>query len=142
MFEILEKYTKKMTYNDYAAIDDGKRYELINGELIMCPAHSFNHQLSSSDLELLLKLFVKKHKLGWIVDAPTDVILDDNNTVQPDILFISKKNRYKIDEDGGVHGATDLVVEVISPSSKKMDRQIKKDLYEKYGVLEYWIELS
>ena len=115
-----------MTYSDYAAIDDGKRYELINGDLIMCPAHSSNHQLSSSDLELLLKLFVKKHKLGWIVDAPTDVILDDNNTVQPDILFISKKNRYKIDEDGGVHGATDLVVEVISPSSKKMDRQIKK----------------
>ena len=139
MFEILEKYSKKMTYNDYAAINDGKRYELLNGELIMVPAPSFNHQRSNRNFFRIFDSYINDNSFGEVVFAPTDVILDDNNTVQPDILFISKKHRYKIDEDGGVHGAPDLVVEVISPSSKKMDRQIKKGLYEKYGVLEYWI---
>ena len=137
MFEIID-YKIKKNYSDYAAIDDGNRYELINGELEMSPALSFFHQMSNSNFENQLINYVKKNKLGWVVYAPTDVILDDNNTIQPDILFISKKNRFKIQTDG-VHGAPDLVVEIISPSSIERDREIKKDLYEKFGVKEYWL---
>ena len=140
MFEIIEKNIKKLTYDDYAAIDDGFLYELINGELRkMSPAQTFFHQMSNSDLLLLLKLFVKKHHLGQVVYAPVDVKFDKFNTVQPDILFISKSNRHKISSKGVVIGAPDLVVEIISPASSNYDRKIKKELYEKNGVKEYWL---
>ena len=140
MFEIIEKHIKKLTYDDYAAIDDGFLYELINGELRkMSPAPTFFHQRSNIRFGKLIDNFTETNSLGWTSIAPTDVKLDKFNTLQPDILFISKKNRYKISSKGVIHGAPDLVVEIISPSSNKYDRDIKKDLYEKFGVKEYWL---
>ena len=138
MFEITEKNIEKLTYRDYASKDDGFRYELINGELQMSTAPSFYHQRLSVKLLKLLDDFVSDNSLGWVVDAPTDVILDDNNTLQPDILFISNENLSIIKEDA-VYGAPDLIVEIISPSSVYKDRHTKKYLYEKFGVKEYWI---
>ena len=139
MFELYNtSEQKKLTYSDYTAKDDGFRYELINGELLMSPAPSFFHQMSNSDLALFLKLYIKEHSLGWVVEAPTDVILDNYNTVQPDIIFISKENFSKIKKNA-MYGAPDLVVEIISPNSIRRDRYIKKELYEKHGVKEFWL---
>jgi len=138
MFELTNTYKKKKTYSDYAAKDDGYRYELINGELIMVPGPSKFHQKSGGDLYVSLYLFITGNNLGEIYYAPYDVILDENNTVQPDILFISNENSLN-NQDKALYGAPDLVVEIISPSSVIYDRNIKKELYEKYGVKEYWL---
>lgn len=138
MSEIGRKNTEKLTYSDYAAIEDDIRYELINGELIMSPAPSIFHQRTNFKLAFILEKFIEDNSLGWLLEAPTDVILDEHNTVQPDILFISKDEFSKIQENA-IYGAPDLIVEIISPSSMFADRYTKKELYERAGVKEYWL---
>jgi len=139
MFEIYSHTEKKKyKYSDYAALDDDKRYELIDGELIMSPAPSSLHQWSHSGLDYLIMDYVNKRNLGKVFSASPDIIFDDDNTVQPDIVFISNENFPKIKKKG-IFGAPDLVVEIISPGSLRRDRYIKKELYEKYGVKEYWL---
>jgi Uma2 family endonuclease len=129
---------KKWTYADYAALDDGLRYEILNGGLQMSPAPTSDHQDSSRELEFLLWQYVKAKNLGRIFDAPFDVRLDDENVVQPDILFVSQA-RIGIIEQQGILGSPDMVVEILSPASIKRDRYEKKALYEKFGVKEYWL---
>jgi len=129
---------KNWTYRDYLELKDEKRYEVINGELIMVPAPSYGHQKSSSNLVRILDHYVYNNKLGEILFAPFDVILDDNTIVQPDILFISKENLENIKERG-LFGVPDLVVEIVSPSSLKIDIKDKRQIYEKFSVKEYWL---
>jgi Uma2 family endonuclease len=134
--ESTEKNIKKMTNNNFASLDDGISYELINRELIKSPAPFIFHQRVNYKLTNILGNYIDNHDFGWIFEAPTDVILDDNNTVQPDILFISKESFFKIKENA-IYGAHGIVIEIVSPSSLIADRYTKKDLYEKYGVKEY-----
>lgn len=130
---------KKFTYQDYLNLpEDGKRYEVIEGELVMVAAPNTIHQMVSANLEYEMRMFVKKHKSGILLDAPTDVYLDENNVVQPDILFISEKNKSKVTEKN-ISGAPDLAVEILSPSTAYHDLVAKKDVYEQFGVKEYWI---
>src|SRR3990167_6401629 len=93
---VVEK--KKYTYEDYLKTPDDKRYELINGELLMTPSPIPKHQLISGRLEFKLRGFVKENKFGEVFYAPCDVYLDDENVVQPDILFISKNRLHIIGE--------------------------------------------
>ncbi|MFN3315693.1 MAG: Uma2 family endonuclease, partial [Raineya sp.] len=102
------------------------------------PAPNTEHQEISRDLEFCLLLHTKEHKLGKVFDAPFDVILDENNVVQPDIVFIANENLQHLTKRG-LEGVPDLVVEIISPSTFYRDSVEKKDLYEKFGVKEYWI---
>jgi len=91
MTTIIEE--KKWTYEDYLHLTDDKRYEILGGRLsMMTPAPEFNHQLISARLQFLIMHFVEIKGLGYVVDAPTDVVLDEENVVQPDILFISREN--------------------------------------------------
>jgi len=139
MFELYNTTVqKKLTYSDYAAVDDGYRYELINGELIMVPGPSSFHQRINKKLLLILDEFIESNSLGELFIPPMDVVLDDNNTFQPDIFIILHENISKIKENA-IYGAPDFVVEIISPSSVINDRHKKKELYEKFGVKEYWI---
>ena len=139
MFELYHTTEKqKLTYSDYAVVEDGFRYELINGELLMAPAPSTFHQESHYYLMIILSDFIRRNNLGRIYYAPTDVILDEFNTVQPDILFISKENLSKIKRNA-IYGAPDFVVEIISPYSIHRDRYLKKELYELHGVKEFWL---
>lgn len=139
MFELYNTSdSKKLTYSDYAAKDDGFRYELINGELIMVPAPSACHQTTNKKLLIKLDEFIESNSLGELFIPPMDVVLDDNNTVQPDILIVLNENVSKIEENA-IYGAPDFVVEIISPGSVIKDRHIKKEFYEKSGVKEYWI---
>jgi len=126
------------TYRDYLRLEDDQRYEVIEGQLIMVPAPSSFHQWFSHNLEILLTEFVREHKLGYVFDAPIDVILDENNVVQPDLLFIAKERR-EIIQERGIFGAPDLVVEIVSPSSVHHDYHSKQRLYERFGVQEYWL---
>ena len=129
---------KEWTYEEYYKIDDGNQYQVMKGELIMVPAPSTDHQRFSRYIEFILYNYIKKLALGEVFNAPIDLILDDKIVVQPDLVFISKE-KANIIKKRGIFGVPDLIVEIISKSSIKMDRQEKFKLYEKYGVKEYWI---
>ncbi len=141
MEQILKKPSVQelFTYEDYKNLpSDGKRYEIIEGELIMAPSPKTRHQKVVGNLFIQLAHFIEEHSLGQIFTAPLDVILSAINVVQPDILFVSRERESIITEDN-IQGAPDLVIEVASPFSEKLDRTIKKKLYHAYGVKEYWI---
>ena len=129
---------KKYTYKDYLQIEDEKRYEVMEGGLIMVPAPLTIHQRISRNIEVILCNFVKEKRLGEVLYAPTDVVLSEDVVVQPDILFISKE-RLNIIEEAAIMGSPDLIVEVVSPSSASYDTIEKRGVYEKYGVKEYWL---
>ena len=133
---IIEK--KKYTYDDYLKTPDDKRYELIEGELYMTPSPITNHQRISGRIEFELRKFVVENDCGEVFDAPYDVYFDDENVVQPDILFISK-DRLNIIGDKNLQGAPDLVIEILSESNAYRDLIQKKKLYARHGVQEYWI---
>ncbi|MCG6551253.1 MAG: Uma2 family endonuclease [Candidatus Magnetominusculus sp. LBB02] len=126
------------TYEKYLTLGDETRSEIIEGDLTMTPAPGFSHQYVVTNLFFIFNKHIKERIGGYIVTAPTDVILSDVNIVQPDILYISKARRGIIRERG-VFGPPDLVVEIISPSSHYRDVHVKKALYERFGIAEFWI---
>ncbi len=132
------KAKTRLTYDDYLKIPDEKRYELIEGELYMVPAPDFNHQIVSRNIEFLLWDFVKKNGLGIVVHAPVDVVLTSEDVLQPDILFISNERRHIITKKN-VNGAPDLIIEILSPATQERDKIVKRSLYARHGVREYWI---
>lgn len=128
----------KLTYEDYRATPEDTRYELIDGELILAAAPRTTHQRLQFDLAWLVGWVVRDGDLGQVFTAPTDVVLSDTDVVQPDIIFISKERTHIVAVEA-VFGAPDLVVEILSPSTAARDEGYKRDLYEKYGVKEYWM---
>ena len=138
MAALAEQRSKRWTYEEYARLDDEQRYEIIDGELLMAPAPDWTHQDWSRKLFRRMDKFVMDRQLGEVAYAPVDVILDSENVVQPDLLFIARSN-LSILQTRGVFGAPDLLVELISPSSVRRDRYMKKALYARFGVKEYWI---
>lgn len=127
------------TYKDYAALpDDGKRYEIINGVLLMAPAPYWSHQEIVLEIASYLRAYLRTTRLGGVFVAPVDVELFPDNVYQPDVVVLLKENREKLQEHHIV-GAPDLVVEVASTSSVVTDRLSKYDNYERAGVPEYWI---
>lgn len=131
---------KKFTYEDYLKTPDDVRYELIEGELLMTPSPVPRHQRISRKIEFILEKFVTENDLGEIFYAPCDVYLDDENVVQPDILFISK-DRANIIGEKNIQGPPDLVIEILSENTAYRDLVQKKKLYARFGVKEYWIVL-
>lgn len=128
----------KFTYEDYLLLPEEKRYELIDGDLYMIPAPRPRHQFISQRIGIPLVQFVEERNLGRVIFAPCDIYLSQQDVVQPDILFISS-DRLPIIKEPYIQGAPDLVVEVISPSDPERDRDLKRKLYSRYGVREYWI---
>jgi Uma2 family endonuclease len=129
----------KFTYEDYLLFpEDGKRHELIDGEHFMTPAPSTKHQRILGNLFLAFGTFLKEHKIGEIFVAPCDVVLSDLDVVEPDLLFISS-GRSSIITEKNVQGPPDLVIEILSESTRKTDEVIKRKLYEGHGVSEYWV---
>ncbi|MFN3532397.1 MAG: Uma2 family endonuclease [Candidatus Brocadia sp.] len=129
---------KKYTYEDYLKTPEDKRYELINGELLLTPSPIPNHQRVSGKLEFMVRKFITENNQGEVFYAPCDVYLDNENVIQPDILFISKE-RLNIVGEKNIQGAPDLVIEIISEYSVYRDMAQKKRLYARFGVKEYWI---
>ena len=129
----------RLTVRDYLDIpeEDENRYELIDGELYMAPAPSWEHQKSAINLSTLLDNFVSDTGLGEVVASPIDVYLSDEDVFQPDIVFISNE-RLGIIRSDGIHGAPDLVIEVLSPGTERIDRTLKSERYEMFDVREYW----
>ncbi len=128
----------KFTYEDYLLLPEDKQYELIDGDLYMVPAPRPYHQIVSGRIELALGLFVGERGLGKIIHAPCDVYFSRYDVVQPDILFIQSE-RLGIIKETNIQGPPDLVIEIISPSNPRKDRELKRTLYARYGVREYWV---
>ena len=135
---ITEIIKPKLAYEDYASLPDDERYELIDGELIPMPSPKWLHQLMQTKIFGPLFNFVYGRGLGNVVAAPMDVVFTPFDVVQPDLLFVSNARSRIITEDN-VRGAPDLVVEILSPSTADYDRTVKRELYERYGVPEYWM---
>ncbi len=129
----------KFTYQDFLLFpEDGKRHELIDGDHYVTPAPKTKHQKVSGKIFGELYVYLQEHSVGFLFAAPTDVVLSDLDIVEPDLLFIAAC-RSTIITDANVQGAPDLVVEILSERSRKTDEIIKRKLYERYGVKEYWI---
>ena len=130
--------TPKLTYQDYANLEGDERYELIDGELILVASPNRDHQLASMRIGYRMFSFVEENNLGWVFDAPFDVLFTDTDVAQPDLLFVSKE-REDIITHANIQGAPDLIVEILSPSSSRRDWRDKRELYAEHGVKEYWI---
>jgi len=127
-------------YVDYLRLPhDDKRYEIIEGVLYVANAPSIEHQFAVFKVAFHLELHVAKDALGLVLPAPTEVHLSETTRpVQPDVLFIRADRQPPLGAQFFA-GAPDLIVEVISPGSIRLDRHIKFDAYERAGVLEYWL---
>lgn len=128
----------KLTYQDYLQMPEDQRYEVLEGDLRMVPAPGFLHQQVLSNLNSAIKAYVQQRGLGRVFFAPLDVILDEDSVVQPDLLVILQ-DHLSILKPEGVRGAPDLVVEVLSPGTAHRDRGVKRRIYGRYGVQEYWL---
>ena len=135
---VTKKPRIKFTYIDYKNTPDDKRYELLDGELVVVPSPRTGHQKTLLKLGVRLVAFVEERRLGEVYVAPFDVVLADTDVVQPDILFISNERAGIVTEDN-VQGAPDLVIEILSPSTAERDRTFKRSLYAHHGVREFWI---
>lgn len=129
----------KFTYEDYLLFpDDGKRHEIIDGDHYVTPSPSTKHQRILGNLHLAFGTFLKQRKIGEVFVAPYDVVLSDLDVVEPDLLFVSS-DRSSIITEKNIQGAPDLVVEILSEGTRKTDEVIKRKLYERNSIPEYWI---
>jgi Uma2 family endonuclease len=130
---------RRYTYDQLLAEmpETNQPHELWDGELMVMPSPAFAHQEIVLNFYRQLFAWVAARSLGKVVTAPMDMVLSPHRAVQPDVLFISKERLSIIQNQ--VRGPADLVVEVISLGSRQRDRIEKRDLYEQYGVKEYWI---
>jgi Uma2 family endonuclease len=129
----------KFTYEDFLHFpDDGKRHEIIDGEHYVTPSPNTKHQRVATNLTVALGSYLKPHPTGEVFVAPFDVVFSDLDVVEPDLLYISRE-RWQILTEKHVRGAPDLAVEILSPGTRKTDEGKKRQLYERFGVGEYWV---
>lgn len=131
-----------LTYSDYVRIpEDGQRHEIIEGQHYVTPSPITRHQRISRHTHFQLYEQIELTGHGEVFNAPTDVVLSDIDVVVPDIFVVLAGNSSIIGEKN-IRGAPDLVIEITSPSTKSRDLELKRRLYEKHGVPEYWVILA
>ncbi len=121
--------------NEDLAYQEEPREELLNGEIVMMSSPSVNHNRTAGNIYYIFRNHLKEKNCEAFSDG-VDVYLTEKDRVIPDVMIVCDKDIIRPD---GIHGAPDLVVEVLSPSTAKNDKGYKKDLYERSGVKEYWI---
>ena len=130
----------KLTYDDFLLFpDDGKRHELIDGEHYVTPSPNTRHQHVSGNLYWFLRRYLEQHPIGRIFYAPFDVVFSHFDVVEPDLLYISNTRTAEILTAQHVKGSPDLVIEIGSPSTRRRDETLKRRLYERSEVVEYWV---
>ena len=135
-----DRASVKYTYEDLQTFPegDGKRYEIIDGELLVSPSPMDKHQLVLSNIHGHIWTFLQEKAIGSVRFAPFDVVLSDVDVVEPDLLFLSSSRLDRLTRKN-VQGAPDLVVEILSESTRRTDEVRKRKLFERFDVLEYWI---
>jgi Uma2 family endonuclease len=136
---VSEHSSTKLTYADYLLLpDDGLRHEIIGGEHYVTASPVTRHQRILLNLSHLVQTYLDTHPIGSLFFAPVDVLLSETDVVVPDLIYVSNA-RASVVTAKNVQGAPDLVVEILSPSTRPRDERLKRDLYEREGVQEYWI---
>jgi Uma2 family endonuclease len=129
----------KLTYADYVLLpDDGLRHEIIEGEHYVTAAPVTRHQRISGRLFYLIQDHLEAHPIGEVFAAPFDVLLSEINVFVPDLVYVSKE-RSRLITEKNLQGAPDLAIEILSPSTKSRDERLKRDVYQRTGVDEYWL---
>ena len=128
------------TYAEYMRLPvESTRYEVVAGHLYVTPSPSVLHQEVVAALLLRLRRYVEgSAKLGWVLPGPVDLLLTQSDFIEPDIVFVSSHRRHILSERG-IEEDPDLVIEIVSPETAGRDRGIKRDLYLRSAVSEYWI---
>jgi Uma2 family endonuclease len=130
----------KLTYDDFVQFpDDGMRHELIDGEHYVTASPNTKHQSISINLTVTLGSWLERHPIGRVFHAPFDVVFSQFDVVEPDLLYLSNARAADALTPLHVRGVPELVIEIGSPSTRKRDETIKRRLYERAGVSEYWV---
>jgi Uma2 family endonuclease len=132
-------YGVVLTYKDYEALpNDGRRYEIHEGQLSVTPAPGTRHQRIIGDLYHLLRPHVESRGLGEVLLSPVDCILSDSTIVQPDLVYLDPTRAHLVSARG-IEGPPTLVIEVLSPSTANIDRSTKQQLYRRFEIPYYWV---
>jgi Uma2 family endonuclease len=126
----------KLAYSDIPVSPDGRRYELVRGELYVTASPSPLHQRVSKRLQVVLMAYFEGRALGEVFDAPIDLLLTDHDVLVPDLLVVADP---KLVSDRAIEGPPLLVVEILSPSTRLIDQRVKARCYAKHEVLHYWL---
>jgi len=130
----------KLTYEDFLQFpDDGRRHELIDGEHYVTPSPNTRHQRISGRLYLLIGNWLQEHPVGQLFYAPFDVVFSNIDVVEPDLLYMSNERAAEVLTEEHVRGVPELVIEIASPGTRRRDETLKRRLYERSGVTEYWV---
>lgn len=131
--------TRNATFADLdATANDGRIYELLNGEIVVSAAPTWMHQIVSQTLNRLIDGWVVQNEKGIALVAPVDIVFDRQNVLQPDLIYVGPNNPGRVVE-GRFHGAPDLAVEIISPASRTRDATVKAMRYALAGIREFWL---
>ena len=118
--------------------DDGRQYELYDGEVRVVPSPTNRHQVVLQNLVVVFLEYAKEHG-GRLLFAPSDVVFTQYNVIQPDLLYFSEARRHMVQLDKPTDVPPDLTVEVLSPGTSAHDRGRKQATCARFGVREYWI---
>ena len=133
---------KTLTIDDWEAMPygDGNRYEIIEGELFVSCSPGIPHQIVSDNLIVLLRNFLKQNRIGTAISTP-GLILSENSGIIPDLVYFSNESQQRVRSGDRLTSAPDLVIEILSKGAEnaRRDRVVKRQLYAKHGVPEYWI---
>ena len=130
----------KLTYDDFVLFpDDGKRHELIDGEHYVTPSPNVRHQQIQGDLFALIWNYLEAHPIGRVFTSRLDVVFSRFDVVEPDIVYLSHERAGSVLTNANLQGAPELIVEIGSPSTRQRDETIKRHVYERSGVSEYWV---
>jgi Uma2 family endonuclease len=130
---------RKVTYRDLQSWpDDGRRYELHDGEVVVVPAPFPRHQIAMLELTNQLHAFVRQHG-GIVLVSPIDIVFNQTNVLQPDIVVFTAERRHHVHLDEPIRVAPDICVEVLAPGTVRHDRGRKLRMFERFGVEEYWL---
>jgi Uma2 family endonuclease len=130
----------KLTYDDFVLFpDDGKRHELIDGEHYVTPSPNVRHQQIQGDLFAFIWNYLDVHPVGRVFTSRLDVVFSRFDVVEPDIVYLSHERANTVLTKANLQGAPELIIEIGSPSTRQRDETIKRHLYERSGVSEYWV---
>jgi len=126
------------TVDDYWLFpEDNVRREIIDGELHVTPNPVRKHETAVGSVLKHLRSFLESHPLGTVYSA-LSVVLSDTDVVEPDLVFVTAERSASVTDDG-IEGAPDLIIEVLSGGTRRIDETVKRDLFEEAGVREYWL---
>jgi Uma2 family endonuclease len=118
--------------------EDGRRYELYDGEVFVVPAPIPRHQIAQQRTIAALEAHVAAHG-GFVVGSPIDIVFSEHDVLQPDVVFFKADRQHLVDLDAPIRHVPDLCVEILSPTTASVDRGRKMQMFARYGVPEYWI---